>query len=152
LPRVRHPWRRLEAGQGLAEFALVLPVLLLLVGTAIDFSRLYGKWIDLEAATRDAAEYAATNSLTQADAQTQAQRIVCSQFGLAATCTDPAVTATMWPQSTDPNLGGSADYPLVTVGVTSTTTFRTIVPYPMLTSGGVVTLSSTRKYSILHGR
>jgi Flp pilus assembly protein TadG len=141
-----------DRGQGLAEFALVIPVLLLLVGAAIDFSRVYGFWIDLEAATRDAAEYAATNTTTQADALTEAKRLVCAQFGKGPTCTDPAVTATMWPLSTDAAQGGSADYPLVTVSVTSTTTFRTIVPYPLLTKSGVFGLSSSRKYTILHGR
>jgi len=127
-------------------------VLLLLFGAGLDFSRLYNSWIDLEAATRDAAEYAATNSTTQADALSNAQRIVCAQFGKAATCTDPAVTATMWPLATDSASGGSADNPVVTVSVTSTTTFRTIVPYPGLTRSGIVTLTSTRKYTIIHGR
>jgi Flp pilus assembly protein TadG len=127
-------------------------VLLLLFGAGLDFSRLYNSWIDLEAATRDAAEYAATNSTTQADALSNAQRIVCAQFGKAATCTDPAVTATMWPLATDSASGGSADNPVVTVSITSTTTFRTIVPYPGLTRSGVVTLTSTRKYTIIHGR
>ena len=141
-----------QRGQGLAEFALVIPVLLLLFGAGIDFSRVYNTWIDLEAGTRDAAEYAATNTTAQADALTQAQRIVCAQFAKAATCTDPAVTATMWPLATDNASGGSADYPLVTVAITSTTTFRTIVPYPGLTRGGVFTLSSTRKFAIVHGR
>jgi Flp pilus assembly protein TadG len=148
----RHARTEHQRGQGLAEFALLVPVLLLLVGAGIDFSRLYSVSIDLEAATRDAAEYAATNSTTQADALTQAQRLVCAQFGKGATCTDPAVTATMWPWATDSASGGSSDNPVITVGVTSQTTFRTIVPYPGLTSNGVVTLTASRKYSIIHGR
>ena len=127
-------------------------MLLLLAGAGLDFSRLYSTWIDLEAATRDAAEYAATNTTTQADALSQAQRIVCAQFGKSSTCTDPAVSATMWPWATDSASGGSNDNPVITVSVTSQTTFRTIVPYPGLTSGGVVTLTSSRKYSIIHGR
>jgi len=129
-----------------------VPVLLLLVGAGLDFSRLYSIWIDLEAGTRDAAEYAATNTQTQADALTEAKRIVCGQFGKGPTCTDPAVSATMWPWATDTASGGSSDNPVITVGVTSQTTFRTIVPYPGLTTNGVVTLTSSRKYSIIHGR
>jgi Flp pilus assembly protein TadG len=130
----------------------VVPVLLLLAGVGIDFSRLYNYWIDLESATRDAAEYAATNTLNQGDAWTEAKRIVCGQFGKGPTCTDPAVASPYFTMATDSASGGSSDYPVVTVGVTSTTTFRTIVPYPGLTNGGVVTLTSSRKYSIIHGR
>lgn len=127
-------------------------MLLLLAGAGLDFSRLYSTWIDLEASTRDAAEYAATNDTTQADALTDAQRIVCGQFGRSASCTDPAVTATMWPWATDAASGGSNDNPVIAVGVTSQTTFRTIIPYPGLTSGGVVTLTSSRSFTIIHGR
>jgi Flp pilus assembly protein TadG len=53
--------RRREAGQSIAEFALVLPVLLTVVGAALDFSRVYFAWVNLEAATRDAAQYVATD-------------------------------------------------------------------------------------------
>jgi hypothetical protein len=44
-------------GQSLVEFALVLPVLLALTGISIDASRVYFQWVDLESATRDAAQY-----------------------------------------------------------------------------------------------
>jgi Flp pilus assembly protein TadG len=49
-------------GQSLVEFALVLPVMLALVGAAIDVARLYSTWINLEAATRDAAQAIASYS------------------------------------------------------------------------------------------
>jgi hypothetical protein len=46
-------------GQGLVEFALILPVLILIVLIALDFGRaLYG-WVVLQNATRIAANYAA---------------------------------------------------------------------------------------------
>ena len=78
-------------GQALAEFALIFPVFLLLFGVAIDLSRVYDTWLKLEAATRDAAEYAATNSTTQAQAETNARSLVCAEFGQGPTCTDPVV-------------------------------------------------------------
>ena len=62
---------------------MILPLMLGLFGAAVDFARMYNSWINLEAATRDAAEYAATKSTTQADALTQSKRIVCAAFGLA---------------------------------------------------------------------
>jgi len=43
-------------GQSLVEFAIVLPVLLALTGITIDASRVYFQWLDLESATRDAAQ------------------------------------------------------------------------------------------------
>ena len=51
--RSRRAGRR---GQSLVEFAIVLPVLLALTGITIDASRVYFQWLDLESATRDAAQ------------------------------------------------------------------------------------------------
>jgi Flp pilus assembly protein TadG len=55
-----HRHRR-SIGQSLTEFALVLPLLLGLTGMAIDASRVYFQWVDLESATRDAAQYIASD-------------------------------------------------------------------------------------------
>jgi Flp pilus assembly protein TadG len=49
------------AGQSLVEFALIVPVLLTLVGAALDLSRVYATWLKLESAARDAAQYVATD-------------------------------------------------------------------------------------------
>ena len=48
-------------GQSLVEFALILPILLALTGMAIDASRVYVQWIDLESGARDAAQYIASD-------------------------------------------------------------------------------------------
>jgi len=48
-------------GQSLVEFALVLPVLLLLALIAIDFGRIYLGWINLQNMARIGANYAANN-------------------------------------------------------------------------------------------
>ena len=53
--------RRTRRGQSLVEFALVLPVLLAITGVVIDASRVYFQWVDLESATRDAAQYIASD-------------------------------------------------------------------------------------------
>ena len=52
-------WR--ARGQSVVEFALILPVALLIVGAVLDVSRVYFAWIDLESATRHAAEWVAEN-------------------------------------------------------------------------------------------
>ncbi|MEZ0240231.1 MAG: TadE/TadG family type IV pilus assembly protein [Chloroflexota bacterium] len=137
-------------GQSVAEFAVILPVMLALFGAAVDFSRLYNSWINLEAATRDAAEYAATKTTTQNSALTESRRIICTAFGKVSTCTDPTVTVTFSLSTTA--AGASARNPIATVGVTVSTTFRTLYPYPYFTNGGALTLGSSRTYAIVQGK
>jgi len=49
-------------GQSLVEFALLLPVLLLLVLVALDFGRVYLGWVNLQQMARVAANFAADNA------------------------------------------------------------------------------------------
>jgi PKD repeat protein len=49
-------------GQSLTEFALLLPVLLLLVLVALDFGRVYLGWVNLQQMARVGANYAANNA------------------------------------------------------------------------------------------
>jgi hypothetical protein len=60
LPRLRHGRHRTR-GQSLVEFALVLPVMLLLVLFGIDFGRVFLGWVELNNVVREAANYAAEN-------------------------------------------------------------------------------------------
>jgi Flp pilus assembly protein TadG len=148
-------------GQSLVEFALILPILLTLTGAAIDLSRVYGAWVTLEGATRDAAEQVATDTTitTLSAAQTKAKTIVCAQLvntpGFAAppgnptNCTSPTLTVT-WASSTASP--GSTRNPLVTVTVASALPFRTLFSYPLLTQNGAWNLGSNQSYSILQGR
>jgi hypothetical protein len=73
------PWRRKEVsrGQALVEFAMVLPVLALLLVMAIDFGRVFYGWVALNNATRVGANYAASHAdawITPDNAQKQAER------------------------------------------------------------------------------
>jgi len=54
--------RRVPRGQSLAEFALVAPVLLLIVVAIADFGRLYNSMVAIEAAAREAADYGSFKS------------------------------------------------------------------------------------------
>jgi Flp pilus assembly protein TadG len=132
-----------------------------MVGAAIDVARLYQGWITLEGATRDAAEYVATKSTTSGAANTEAQRVVCTQTatlpGFAAppgnptACTSPAVTVTSYSLSTTAT--GAADgFPIATVTVRSTLPFRTFFGYPLFTQNGAWTLTSTQTYSIIQNK
>jgi Flp pilus assembly protein TadG len=53
--------RREEAGQALVEFALVVPVLLLLILGALDFGKAYNYWIDSTHLSAAGARWAAVN-------------------------------------------------------------------------------------------
>lgn len=50
--------RKKENGQAMLEFALILPVLLLLLVGIIDFGLIFFKWLAVEHSARDAARYA----------------------------------------------------------------------------------------------
>lgn len=155
--------RRRIAGQALVEFAIILPVLLTLFGAAVDMARLYGGWVTLQGATRDAAEQVASDTTvtTLAQAQTRAQQIVCTEtttlagfvapVGNPTACTSPTVVVTAWnSSSTAP--GGTTRNPIVSTSVTVTFPFRTLFAYPLLTHSGAWTLSSNQSYAISQGR
>jgi Flp pilus assembly protein TadG len=155
--------RQVRRGQSLVEFALILPILLTLLGAAVDFARLYQGWITLEGATRDAAEYAATFDTTSTAALADAKRIICTQTatvpGFAApagnptACTAPAISITSFPAGdTATANGGSALNPVQSITVRATLPFRTFFGYPLFTQNGAWTLTSTQSYSIIQGR
>ncbi len=57
--------RRKRRGQTLVEFALTLPILLLLFWGIIEFGRLFQAWITIQNAARTAARYAVTGAYDQ---------------------------------------------------------------------------------------
>ena len=56
-------WRR--KGQTLAEFALTLPILLILIFGIIEFARIFQAWVTLQNAARTAARYASTGQYNE---------------------------------------------------------------------------------------
>jgi Flp pilus assembly protein TadG len=52
-------------GQTLAEFALTLPILLLLLFGIIEFGRLFQSWVTIQNASRAAARYAVTGQFDE---------------------------------------------------------------------------------------
>ncbi len=60
--RRRHAVQR-QAGQALAEFAMVLPVLVLLIFGLVDTSRLYQSWVTMQHAAREGARYGVTGRI-----------------------------------------------------------------------------------------
>src|SRR5262249_16681416 len=123
-------------GQSVAEFALLLPVMLAFLGLTIDFARVFQAWITLESATRDAAEYAATTGTDSTDALTKAKRTICLQAqnipgfqksGLSSPndvqqCLKPTVTVVSFGLSTTAD-GASSRYPIGSATINATIPF-----------------------------
>lgn len=162
--RAGTPRRRHARGQSLVELVLVIPIMLTILGAAIDIARVYGAWVALDSATRDAAEQVATSEGTTSNystASTHAHTVVCSQMtniagftapaGTPTSCTQPAVTLT-WSTPSETAPGASHLFPIGTATVTATLPFRTLFPYPFFTQGSAWTLSSTQTYSVIQGR
>ena len=159
--RARH-----SRGQSVAEFALLLPVMLAFLGLTIDFARVFQAWITVTSATRDAAEYAATSGTSSSDALTKAKKTICLQSqnipgfqrsGLASPndieqCTRPTVTVVSWSTSTSGADGASPNYPIATVTIRATVPFNPLFAYPFLTQNGTWTITSDATFSIAQGR
>ena len=58
--------RRRSRGQAMVEFALVLPVLLILLMVLIEVARLFSAWLIVENSAREAARYAVTGEFNPA--------------------------------------------------------------------------------------
>jgi Flp pilus assembly protein TadG len=95
--------RRGQRGQGLAEFALVIPIMFLIVVAIADFGRLFSSAVSTEAAAREAADYgavlgsdrwAAADSPWSTNDDEMRRRVCAATSGLqgfdntAGTCTD----------------------------------------------------------------
>lgn len=164
-PRLdRHPRprrRERSAGQSVVEFAIILPVMLALLGAIVDFSQVYDNWITLQAAGRDAAERAASQAATSAQAQTLAKDTVCSQSvrlrafsappGNPSACTTPTVTVTAFSVSTTAP-GASTKYPVGSATVEVAYPFRPLFTYPFLGSAGTWTITTRASFQVIQGR
>jgi Flp pilus assembly protein TadG len=152
--------RRGSRGQALAEFALILPLLVGIVGGGIDFARVFEGAMTLQTAARNAAESAAFTAADLAEARATARSVVCTETqdlpgfvpgpgGEITTCTSPTVTVTYTRSTTAP--GANLKYPLVTATVTTSLDFALIVPWPLLPDGAWG-LGTTQSFSIMQGR
>ena len=152
--------RHRSRGQSLVELSLLMPILAAILGGAIDFGRVYQASITLQSATRNAAEAAATDATTQAEAEVIARAVLCSETqdlpgfvpgggGDIANCTVPAMTVTFTSSESAP--GAVANYPVATATVAASLEFDMLVAWPLLPSGGW-TLTPSQSFSIVQNR
>jgi PKD repeat protein len=138
--------RQRTRGQSVVEFALMLPVFLLLIFGGIDFGRVFLGWINLNNTARIAANYAASNAvqLNSGDAVAVAtyNKLVTDDAS-ATNCTPPAPLP---PPTYTPDtaLGSSA-----TVQVSCS--FKIFTPIISSILGNNVTVSSSAVFPIRRG-
>jgi PKD repeat protein len=138
--------RQRSRGQSVVEFALMLPVFLLLIFGGVDFGRVFLGWINLNNTARIAANYAASNAelLDSGDANAVAtyNKLVTDD----ATATNCAPPAPLPPPTFTPDtaLGSSA---IVQVSCS----FRIFTPIISSILGNDVTVSSSAVFPIRKG-
>lgn len=131
----RRPSSPRSRGQALVEFALIVPVMLLLLVMAIDFGRLFFSYIQISNAAREGAAYgshAPTNLVTITsralqETNAQAQRGE-SAIAVTAKCNDSAGTALASCSLATGGAAGAGNS--ITVNVNEPFTFMT----PMITA------------------
>jgi hypothetical protein len=107
---------RVHPGQGLVEFALVLPIVLLILSAAVDVGRLFSAYVTIENAAKEGALFGGTNA-------------GCTATGPG--CVDP--NNTTWHVTSD--LNGLTPSPTIAVSCSGTpctagSTYQVSVTYP----------------------
>src|SRR5688572_8231573 len=139
---------RRTRGQSMVEFALVVPVLLLLTLTAIDFGRIFLGWVNLQQMTRIAANHAAEHASAwvppgDTAEQDKYRQKVLNDARLMVGCTPPDPIP-------DPILsGGLALGAPVTVQMSCE--FGVITPIISNILGGTILVSAETTYPVKEG-
>lgn len=103
-----------ERGQAMVEFALVLPILILLLCGIIDFGWIFSNKIAVDNASREAARYAAIHCTDGTFAESQVDQVV---YDSAPSLPSPHISLSQDADSVTVSV--NADIPFLT-GVTST--------------------------------
>ena len=144
-------------GQSLVEFALVLPVLLIVLLFAIDFGRAFYSWVILQNASRIGANYAALNpelwKVDPAVVPAEYSALISKDWG-AIDCDAP--TAPVFIDSPgDTSLAGQTADTAFDVGdsvrVTLTCPFRPLTPIISGILGNSIQLVATSEFRIRSG-
>ena len=139
-----------QRGQSLVEFALILPVLLLLALIAIDFGRIYLGWINLQNMARIGANYAANNADAIAAGDSDALAAYAAQIAADAQATNcplaPGQPAVPSFEDTD-GVDGSHSIG-DRAAVTLTCRFHVVTPLISLIVGSDINVSATAAFPV----
>lgn len=101
------PTTKRRRGQTLAEFALTLPILLLLMFGIIEFARIFQAWVTLQNAARTAARYAITGQVDENHLEVMADEFAYS-IGDTAAAAEPNTASRLCAEND--NRGVHADF------------------------------------------
>lgn len=157
LPMMRHTSGRLPShrrGAALLELAVAIPFLLLLVVGTVDFGRAFYQGMALAHAARAGAEYGAQgveNSLDQSGMRTAAKTAVALDLALDDTditpsrvcecATDAGVFSATSPANDCSGACAVGSHLLISVSVSVSKAFSTIVSYPRIPQSILITRS-----------
>ena len=146
LPLHRH--RPRTRGQAMVEFAIILPVLALLLVMAVDFGRVFFGWVALNNMARAGANYAALNPYASFGSGT-AYQLRMTQDASAIDCTLPGTL----PGPTFINQVGTADPHELgdAAEVKLTCQFHVITPLVGNLLGGSITIGADSIFPIRQG-
>jgi len=134
-------------GQGLVEFAIAFPVVMLMIAFGIDFGRVFLGWVSLNNAVREGANFAAMNptgfqSPVDLTVQAEYRRLINSET-TGINCAMPATV----PNPTYPN-GTTLGSPAV---VAITCRFSVITPIIGNVLGNIVNVSASASFPVRAG-
>lgn len=142
----RHRFRLSPRGQGLVEFAISLPVVLLMILMGIDFGRVFLGWVTLNQAVREAANFAAYNpdgwSPKNAGVVTEYERLIATEAA-AINCVLPSPI----PDPAFPSGNGIGDPAVVAI----TCKFGLITPLISSIVGQQLDVSASASFPIRSG-
>jgi len=140
----RHQRRR---GQSLVEFALVLPVLLLILMVALDFGRAFFAWVGITNASRAGAAYAASNP--EAGWASSPDPVIASVYRSQITTDLLPTNCSLQSPIPLPSLSGTGLGSSVTV--TLSCAFTTITPLVSSIIGSNIPITATTVYPVRAG-
>ncbi len=102
-----------DGGQTLVEFALILPVLTVLIFGIVDVARLYNAWVTMQGAAREAARYGVTGRTDCAVSSTDREACIlylaeelASTLANSDTAVEVSVRSWQYPDYLDPATEG----------------------------------------------
>jgi Flp pilus assembly protein TadG len=158
--RILRSWRSRQAsnqqrGQGLVEFAIILPLLTLLMVMALDFGRVFFGWVALQNAARVAADFAAENSnswTTPDDTLKQDEReryeVLIDKDAAAINCAMDAIPAPVFTDASTGTLDTSPE-PGDHAAVQLDCELAMLTPLASSVLGGGVDMSARAEFAVI---